>query len=84
MRTTITLIAEAEALVRRAMTQRGLSFKEVVNAAIMDALAPAPEAERYVLPVIDMGDSYVDDVKALQESARLEDERTLRLAGIEP
>jgi len=40
MRTTITLIPEAEDLVAREMKRSDSSFKSVVNQAIIDALSP--------------------------------------------
>ena len=39
MRTTITLYPETERLLREAMRQRGQSFKEVLNAAVVRGLA---------------------------------------------
>ena len=39
MRTTVTLDPETEHLVREAMRQRGQSFKEVLNRAIVQGLA---------------------------------------------
>ena len=39
MRTTVTLDPEAERLLREAMRQRGQSFKEVLNAAVVRGLA---------------------------------------------
>ena len=41
MRTTITLDPDVQELVERAMRERGQPFKEVVNRAVRDALAPA-------------------------------------------
>jgi hypothetical protein len=40
MRTTITLTPESAALVTEAMRQHGATFKDVVNDAIVQALAP--------------------------------------------
>ena len=39
MRTTVTLDPETERLLREAMRQRGQSFKEVLNAAVVRGLA---------------------------------------------
>lgn len=39
MRTTVTLIPEAERLLRQAMRIHGLSFKEVLNRAVLKGLA---------------------------------------------
>ncbi len=42
MRTTVTIDADTEALLREETLRTGLSFKEVLNRAIRQALAPAP------------------------------------------
>jgi len=42
MRTTVTIDADTEALLRDEVARTGLSFKEVLNRAIRQALAPAP------------------------------------------
>lgn len=81
MRTTITLTPEAEALVLRAMTERGLSFKEVVNAAIVDALAPASGVERYETPTLAFAHS-IDAVQAVRDMYAEDDARILRLGGL--
>ena len=75
MRTTITLTPEAAALVQRAMDERSLTFKEVVNAAIVDALAPELAQERYVTPVFEMGRPLrdLDDVNAVLDDLFVED-----------
>jgi hypothetical protein len=44
MRTTLTLTPEAESLVKQAMVAQGASLKEVVNRALITALAPRPAA----------------------------------------
>lgn len=77
MRTTITLDAEAQALVERAMRERQLSFKEVVNEAIVRNLRPAAQ-EQVVLPVTNMGPALVNLDKATQLAGELEDEEIIR------
>lgn len=42
MRTTVTIDADTEALLRDEVARTGLSFKQVLNAAIRQSLAPAP------------------------------------------
>lgn len=42
MRTTVTIDPDTEALLRDEAIRTGLSFKEVLNRAIRQALAPAP------------------------------------------
>lgn len=44
MRTTVTIDADTEALLRDEVVRTGRSFKEVLNRAIRQALAPAPAA----------------------------------------
>lgn len=81
MRTTITLDPDVESLLKRAMRERGLSFKEAVNEAIRSGLVarhPQPDRE---LPSFDMGEPIVDVTKALRLAGELEDqEAAVRLA----
>ena len=58
MRTTVTLDPETEHLVREAMRQRGQSFKEVLNRAIVRGLADLEcdsGEEPFVSPSFPMG-----------------------------
>ena len=73
MRTTITLTAEADALVRRVMHERGLSFKDAVNAAIVDGLAPQPRTA-YETPVRSLGRARIPLARALAAASDLEEE----------
>ncbi|HEX6420588.1 MAG TPA: hypothetical protein VFZ77_18955 [Acidimicrobiales bacterium] len=50
MRTTITLEPDAEALVKRAMRERGLSFEQAVNLAIRRGLGPTLEGQQQRTP----------------------------------
>ena len=77
MRTTITLTAEADALVRRVMRERGLSFKDAVNAAIVDGLAPQPHTA-FETPVRRLGRARVPLDHALAAASDLEDEALLQ------
>lgn len=72
MRTTVTLDPDTRALVERAMRERGLSFKEAVNAAIRAGLGGAG-AGPYTAPA-DLGDARVDVTKSLAVAAALEDD----------
>ncbi|WP_457099205.1 antitoxin [Microbacterium sp. P5_E9] len=76
MRTTITLTPEADALVRRVMRERGLSFKDAVNAAIVDGLAPRPRTA-YETPVRRLGRARIPLDRALGAASDLEDEALL-------
>ena len=79
MRTTVTLDPDVEALLRKAVRERGEPFKHVLNAAIRDGLsgarrrAPKPFKQR----TFDMGRPLVDLTRALSLAAELEDARTL-------
>ena len=77
MRTTITLDPEAAALVQKAMRDRRLSFKEVVNEAIVRSLAPQQRVT-IDLPSHDYGPPLVNLDKATQLAGQLEDEEILR------
>lgn len=77
----MTLDPDVEALLRRLMKRRGLSFKAALNRAIRDGLSrPAPKASPpYTLKTFRMG--YRPEValdKALSLAAALEDEEIAR------
>lgn len=74
MRTTITLTPEADARVRSLMRERGLSFKEAVNAAILGGEARTPFVQR----TAKVGATRVSVVKAVALAGELEDEELLR------
>lgn len=78
MRTTITLDPDVEALVKRAMTERKLSFKQAVNDALRSGLAEDAGAETYEVPTYDLG-ATVNLDKALQLAGELENAEILRL-----
>ena len=78
MRTTITLEPEVEALVRKAMKERDLSFKQVVNEAIARGLGAEITPTPVDLPVHNMGKPLVNLDKALHIYGELEDEEILR------
>lgn len=58
MRTTVTLDADAERLLRNAMHRRRRSFRQTLNDAVRDALGPKPAAKarsRFVVRARSMG-----------------------------
>ena len=58
MRTTVTLDPETERLLREAMRQRGQSFKEALNRAVVDGLADLrcdSEDTPFLSPTFPMG-----------------------------
>lgn len=77
MRTTITLDPDVEALVAKAMRERGLSFKQAVNEALRRGLDDEADAP-YELPAFDMGAPSVNLDRALQMAGELEDQELLR------
>ncbi len=72
----MTLDPDVEALVRRAMQDRKLSFKQALNEAIRAGLAPA--GAPFETPVFPMGDPKIALDKALAVAGRLEDEELVR------
>lgn len=80
MRTTITLDPDVEALVRRRMSERGVSFKDAVNDAIRAGLAAPRRARADVrTPTFPMGhEPRIPWDKALRLAADLEDEELIR------
>jgi hypothetical protein len=78
MRTTITLDPDTEALVKRLMRERGLSFKEAVNHAIRRGLAPEPRTPRRTRTYRMGLNPAIPWDKALQVAAALEDEELIR------
>jgi hypothetical protein len=78
MRTTITLDPDTELLVKRAMRERGLSFKEAVNEAIRSGLAPRTDNAPVEFPTYRMGQPLVDVTKALRLAGELEDQEISR------
>jgi hypothetical protein len=81
MRTTVTLDPDVEAMLTRAMKQRGVSFKEALNDAIRQGLrrtskavrndAPLPSFDMRVRPELNLD-------KALRLAGELDDEEQVR------
>jgi hypothetical protein len=70
VQTTITLTAAAEHAVRTLMADRGLSFEEAINAAILESENLAP----FETPVHRLGESRVSLDRALAIADELADE----------
>ncbi|MGI8493335.1 MAG: antitoxin [Acidimicrobiales bacterium] len=77
MRTTVTLDAEAEQILRRRMRERGVSFKVALNDAIRSSVADR-RAEPFRTATASLGESAVNLDRALQLVAELEDDELLR------
>lgn len=72
MRTTITLDPDVAQLVKKMMSERGITFKEAVNGALREAMVS--EQTKYEVPARNLGNAKVDLTKALALSGMLEDE----------
>lgn len=82
MRTTVTLDPDSDAIVRRLMRERGLTFKAAVNEAIRAAARGRKPSRPFRTRTYDMGASALPLDKALRLAADLEDEELIRkLAG---
>ena len=77
MRTTVTLDADTEELVRRRMRAQKVSFKRALNDAIRDGCRPASDAATFRTRTARMGTPLINLDRALQVAAELEDEELL-------
>lgn len=78
MRTTVTLDPDTDAIVRRLMRERKLTFKQALNAAIRAGMrSSSKEPVQYTFPK-HMGVPRVPLDKALQLASQLEDEEIVR------
>jgi len=80
VRTTVTLDPDVEALLHRAMKQRGVSFKEALNSAIRAGLTHArSKGKNFVQKSFPLGSeqNFRWD-KALEAAASMEDEELTR------
>ncbi len=82
MRTTVTLDPDVEALLRKAMQERGLSFKAALNEAVRAGLAQGRPRNRYRLRPQHLGEASVPLTKALQVASELEDEEIVRKLAV--
>jgi hypothetical protein len=79
MRTTVTLEPDVEALLKRLMHERGLSFKQAINDAVRAGLAGGSAAAPARTPTFAMGyEPAIPIDKALRLAAELEDEELAR------
>lgn len=81
MRTTVTIDPDVEALLAQAMKERGLSFKEALNAALRAGLLAGTAGKRAApvkLPVFDLGAPLVRIDRAQQLADALEDDELVR------
>jgi hypothetical protein len=79
MRTTVTLDADTEALLRKVMEERGISFKVALNDAVRAGLTDrSRRGDPYRVPTAALGLPAVNLDRAIQVAADLEDEELLR------
>lgn len=81
MRTTVTLDPDAEALIRKVMSERGLTFKQALNSALRADLTGDPGAASRPLRQKTFAMGLRPEVgldKALSLAAELEDEEIAR------
>ena len=80
MRTTITLEPDVEALIRTAMKERGISFKEALNSAVRTGLTQGkPKGRYFVQKSYSLGgDQNFRWDQALEAAAAIEDEELSR------
>ena len=84
MRTTVTLEPDVESLLKAAMKERGLSFKEALNTALRDGLTQTKQKKRFVQQTFAMGAplNFRWD-KAMAASDAIEDEEILRKLSLQ-
>lgn len=63
---------------KKAMRERGLTFKDAVNTAIIEGLSSRAPRQPYSSPTFDMGNARLPVEQALRLAAELEDEELLR------
>ncbi len=78
MRTTVTLDPDSEALVRRRMQERGVSFKRALNDIIREGAGRRGSRGEFRTMTADLGLPAVNLDRALQVAADLEDEELVR------
>jgi hypothetical protein len=74
VRTTVTLDPDTEALVRRRMAERKVSFKQALNDAIRDGARGTRPRAPFRTATVPMGEPAVNLDKALTLAGELEDE----------
>lgn len=80
MRTTVTLDPDTEALVRQAMREHGLSFKQALNQTIRAGVVntSGTKVEPFRQRSFGLGRPRVDLTKALSLASELDDQQTTR------
>ena len=81
-RTTVTLEPDTELLLRKRMRERGITFKQAVNEAIVIGLTTGEGRPRFQTRTFDTGVPIVDLTKANQLAAELEDAHILEAMAL--
>lgn len=80
MRTTVTLDPDVEALLKQAMREHGLPFKQALNEALRTGLARRDSpVDPFRQRTFGLGQPRVDLTKALALAGELDDQRTQAL-----
>lgn len=74
----MTLDSDVEALLRKRMEERHVSFKDALNSALREGLAGKRRSGQFQTPTAELGLAVVNLDRALQLAAELEDEELLR------
>ena len=74
MRTTVTLDPDVAAMVKRAMKERAIGFKEAINEGLRAGLGGRPVSVDLVFPAFDLGVPFLDLTHANQVAETLEDD----------
>jgi hypothetical protein len=83
MRTTVTLDADVEQLLRVAMKERGVSFKEALNQSIRAGASKERRPRRFTQQTFSMGaEQHFRWDKALASADAMEDEELVRRLSI--
>ena len=78
MRTTLTLDADTEQLVRKRMRERGVTFKQAVNDLLREGAVGATPSTPFVTETASLGRPVVNLDRALQTVGDLEDDELIR------
>jgi type II secretory pathway component PulF len=78
VRTTVTLDADTEQLIRQRMRERRVTFKQALNDAIRDGLSGPRTQAGFRTKTVSMGQPAVPLDRALQLAGELEDAELIR------
>jgi hypothetical protein len=82
VRTTVSLDPDANAIVRRLMRERGLTFKQALNEAIRSGSSQRRASDPFRTRTASLGEPQISLDKALRLTADLEDEELMRKLAV--